>query len=397
MARFYVVSETSQERVPFLRGILVQSLVAAGLGFEQAYSLSQFIRKEFGDAEEVTTSEIRSHVLRALELQYGLGIAENYARGPQRDQQITVRDPSRETLFSVGLLSHKLQACAISPRDAQNAAQRVMESLQKGGITEISHRELARVIYRVLGERCSMLAANRYLSWQQFQASGRPLILLIGGATGTGKSTVATELAFVINVPRTQSTDLMREIVRSYACDEAAAASLNYSSFEAWRGLPEADPDAPESAAGAERVVAGFMAQFHAVRDGIKATIQRALRERQDLILDGVHVIPTRLDMATMAQDALVVPVVLVVATRERLIRRFTERGQKQPGRGGSRRYLRNLDAIWEIQSFLVTEADGAGVPLIFSWTIEDSVYEILLELARAVARDYPPDPAFLD
>jgi 2-phosphoglycerate kinase len=73
----------------------------------------------------------------------------------------------------------------------------------------------------------------------------------------------------------------------------------------------------------------------------------------------------------------VVVPVMLAVTTRQQLRNQFTWRGREQPDRGSSR-YLKQLDAIWELQTFLLNQADNAKVPVIANWTIENTVRDIM-------------------
>ena len=59
-----------------------------------------------------------------------------------------------------------------------------------------------------------------------------PLVLLVGGATGTGKSTVATEVAHRLGITRVTSTDFIRQTIRAFF-SETRMPSVHYSSFEA--------------------------------------------------------------------------------------------------------------------------------------------------------------------
>ena len=59
-----------------------------------------------------------------------------------------------------------------------------------------------------------------------------PVILLVGGATGTGKSTVATEAAHRLGITRVTSTDFIRQTMRAFFSKEFMP-SVHYSSFEA--------------------------------------------------------------------------------------------------------------------------------------------------------------------
>lgn len=392
MTRLSVVRTDTSEKVPFLRGILVQSLVDAGLSFKDSYQLAQVIREKLAaDAQQISTAELHRHVAHELEKRFGERVREAYDRGVDQERQILVRKGTRTTVFSVGLMMRSLEACAIGASEALNAAQRTQQRLRDGDYEIVDHLELRRIIYQSLKEEGIPAAADRYLSWRQFRESGDPLILLLGGVPGTGKSTMASELAFRLNVVGTQSTDLMRELIRCYLGREAAP-TLGYSSFEAWRGLADADA-APGASAPRSRVVTGFLSQFRAMKAGLEATIHRAVKERLDLIVDGVHVVSSELDLADIWDAALVVPIMLVVATREELAGRFAAREADQPGRSASR-YLENIDAIWELQSYLVSSADSADIPLVINRTPEDTVAQIIAEISRKVALRHPPDTA---
>jgi len=86
----------------------------------------------------------------------------------------------------------------------------------------------------------------------------------------------------------------------------------------------------------------------------------------------------------------------LAVTTRQQLVNQLSWRSREQPERGASR-YLEKLDAIWEVQSFLLNLAEKANIPIIANWTIEDTVHEILLEVNRRISEHYPPDPGILE
>ena len=55
MAKLVVVKESGGDGFPFLRGILVRSLVNAGLEFEDAYDLAQTARNELQGHGEITS------------------------------------------------------------------------------------------------------------------------------------------------------------------------------------------------------------------------------------------------------------------------------------------------------------------------------------------------------
>ncbi len=385
-----VVVKSDGDRIPFLRGIMVQSLVSAGLSFQDAYAMAQLIREDLVEFKEISSAELTARVTKHLDKRFGAKARRAYETEREREQGIMIRGETEETPFSVGILTRSLRTCLIDKNQALEAARKVHKILKETGHKEIDHLKLRRTIYRSLENSCSKHAANLYLSWRQFKNSGDPLILLVGGATGTGKSTITSKLAYRLDVVRTQSTDMMRQIIRSYLAPHVAP-TLAYSSFEAWRGLSAAEP-APSKGGLKNPVVAGFMAQFATIKVALEATIERAVKERHDLIIDGVHVIPTELDLAEASQKAIIIPILLVVTTREKLARQLVVRSRDQPERGASR-YLRHLNDIWELQTYLLKLADKAGIPEIANWDIEDTLGQILNEVNRKISERYPPDP----
>ncbi len=389
VAKTFVISEPEGDRTPFLRGILVQSLMNAGLQFDDAYGLAQTIRNGLQDTEEITSTALKAQVARLLGEQFGAEKQSNYETKPWEQAQIIVHSATRSEPFSVSMLAHSLESCAIPAETALAGAHKVQASLQNTGHSEIDHKTLRRLIYQCLKEHCAADTAERYLSWRQFENSGKPLVVLIGGTTGSGKSTIASDVAYRMDIARIQSTDMMREIIRAYLA-APAVPTLGYSSFEAWRGLPIS---ADNTASTAESpIIAGFLSQFVSMKPALEAALHRAVTEQQDLIIEGVHILPTMLDLSEARSKAIVVP--LMLATREKKILRkqLIRRGREKTDRKASR-YLEHLDDIWELQSYLLSEADNSGIPIITNWHIEETVREILNLISAKVMKRYPPQP----
>lgn len=394
MAKKLLVTRSSGgERVPFLRGVLVQSLTDVGLPFEDAYGIAQGIREELDGVDEVRSSELRQLVGREVEKRFGQPMRAAYEAGREADREILVRSPMRDRPFSVGILSRQLRGCAITAEEALETARTVQELLRRRPVTEIDHRELRRLIFETLQEEISNRAAARFLSRCRFEDSGEPLILLLGGATGTGKSTVAAELAYLLEITRTQSTDIMREIIRCYLVPHVAP-TLAFSSFEAWRGLPEVEPLVGQMISDTP-VITGFLSQFGTVKVALEATIQRAVQERHHLIVDGVHVLPNRLDLGKIRKKATLVSVVLAVTPIERLGRQIAHRSREQPERSSSIHRDR-IDSIWELQSFFVDQAERGGIPVIANWNVEETVHQVVRQVMAEILERHPPDEAGL-
>ena len=393
MAKILVTKPTG-EPVPFLRGILVQSLLSAGLSFDSAYAATQAVRDALGERERITADELGERVAHILDERYGPEVRQAYESRAHEDQDIMVRTSTGSSRFSEDRLTRGLEAYAIDRECGRAVTHIVHEALRHSGRHEIDHLELRQAVYSCLKDNRSSQEAGRYLSWYQFENSADPLIILVGGATGAGKSTITSALAYRLDIVRTQSTDMMREIIRAYLAPHVVP-TLAYSSFEAWRGLPSLD-GLPGKRRMDNPVISGFLSQFGAIKAALEATIARAVKERHHLIVDGVHVLPTELDLADASEQAVVVPIMLAVTTRQRLAYYLARRSREQPGRGAGSRYLNNVDAIWELQSYLLASADKGGIPIVGNWSVEDSIQEILSEVSRRVVQRYPPDPAVL-
>jgi len=387
MSKLVVIKQPEGDRSPFLRGILVQSLVNAGLVFDEAYDLAQTVRNELQESREITSTELKNRVAELLEERHGSQKRKLFETEPHSEPGIIVHTPTRSVPFSAGILAHSLETCAIPPEMAMQGARKVLAKLRKTGHREIDHKALRRVIYRCLRENCSQEAADRYLSWRRFENSGTPLILLIGGTTGSGKSSVSSELAYRLDISRHQSTDMMREIIRAYLSPQMVP-TLKYSSFEAWRGLPgSVDGD---GAATENRVVPGFLSQFSAMKLALEATTDRAIEERHHLILEGVHVVPTELNLDVKAGEAVIIPIMLASMKKE-LLHKQLKRRDREKNRRQVPNYLGSLDDIWDLQSWLLDEADKAGIPIIENWYIEDTVRAALDLVIGELMKHFPP------
>jgi len=215
-------------------------------------------------------------------------------------------------------------------------------------------------------------AAGRYQAWSTFRRSGQPLILLIGGSSGTGKSTVAAELALRLDIGRTQATDLLREVMRFFVSEESAP-ELHASTDSAWKAR-DASPCGGSS--GGSALIEGFHAQAARVAVAIDGVVARSLKERASTIIEGVHVHPAYHTRLT-CHDAVLVPVLLTVPTQDELKQHLARRGRRAPSRGVSR-YLENFESIWRLQTHLMEEAADCGVAVIANVQLEETVRQIM-------------------
>jgi len=199
--------------------------------------------------------------------------------------------------------------------------------------------------------------------------SGLPVIVLVGGATGTGKSTVGTEVAYRLGIRRVTSTDFVRETMRAFLSREFMP-SIHYSSFE----VPGEN--------GIGGVVDGFLDQTRNVLIGVKALIGRALQEGWSLVLEGVHLVP---GMLAPLEGATVVHCVLAIEDEDIHESHFWVRDAASGGMRPVQKYLDALPDIRLIQDFIVDQARRSSVPVVENVDIDQAVEDVIgLVRARA-------------
>jgi 2-phosphoglycerate kinase len=82
----------------------------------------------------------------------------------------------------------------------------------------------------------------------------------------------------------------------------------------------------------------------------------------------------------------------LGVLKRKQLQRRIRGRGSDVPQRRASR-YLEHFDEIWRLQSYLLSEADRANIPIIVN-SHRDKVFSEIMRLTiESLAKDFKNTP----
>jgi 2-phosphoglycerate kinase len=386
MAKLMVINSKEGTQVPFLRGMLTRSLQDIGLEFDEAYDLASDVKDSLSDRTTIETGELRQGVSARLREIHSDYLANRYESQIDATHQVMIRnDDGHLVPFSGEAHSKSLELCGISNEDARNLSRILGRHLVARNRREINTSYLGRLTYRMLLREVGKKAAQRYLVWNDFSKSGIPLLLLIGGAPGSGKSTIATALAGQLDIFRAQSTDMLREVMRMMT-PERLLPVLHRSSFDAWQALPNADGQGDQE----DIVVAGFRSQTELLMVSCEAVVQRAVRERVSMVLEGVHIDPAAVRRLMGDGDIIVVPVMLGIFKQGMLRKRIRGRGGKAPQRR-SERYLKNFDAIWHLQSYLLSEADKEQISIVANEDRDSTVAEILGIIADTLSARLNP------
>jgi 2-phosphoglycerate kinase len=79
----------------------------------------------------------------------------------------------------------------------------------------------------------------------------------------------------------------------------------------------------------------------------------------------------------------------------EKLDDQLKRRSREQPQRD-TKHQRQALERIWELQGFMAEQAGKAGVPVIASWDLNETVEQVIDEIMRRVIQRFPPDLSVL-
>jgi 2-phosphoglycerate kinase len=378
-----VVNLKENVRMPFLRGILTRSLLDAGMVFEDAFELATRVRDGLDGIQEINSDDLKLRVESLMEENGFEEFLEQYRLPIAAPFRIQVTSLSgRVSAFSRGRHSNYLQSSGMKAEKAELTTMKIYDQLLAAGVETITTCELGYLTYLCLKQEVSKKAAKRHLVWSEFQSESRPLLLLICGTVGSGKSTIATEVAHLLEIVRIQSTDMLREVMRMMV-PERLLPVLHTSSFNAWKTLQQ---QSAEDRDRDQQIAEGYRNQVDLLSVPCEAVLQRAVEESVPIILEGVHAHADLLSLAPDDSDAIVVHVTLAVLKTKELKSRLRGRGVEVPKRRANR-YLNSFDSIWSLQSFLLTEADRYDVPIIpnedKAKTIQQIIQQVIFELSK--------------
>ena len=201
--------------------------------------------------------------------------------------------------YSKGLMARALVAAGVSIERAYELATRIELDLAERDARSTDLDRVEELACEVLGFEEGSDVVRRLRRYAALHSLDLPILLFVGGATGTGKSTVATEAAHRLGITRVTSTDFIRQTMRAFFSRgvHAVGPLLELRGRAVGRRRRDRRPDDPRlPRADAERarrrrrrdparahrgLVDGARGRAPRARDGAAAHRRRARRQRR--------------------------------------------------------------------------------------------------------------------
>lgn len=372
---------------PFMRGILVQSLVSRGVPFEVAFETATQVRDRFADQTAEVSVEELAKLIDGL-----LGDRFDLEARPLRPspQAAVVRDSRGGAApFSKGILAVSLQGAGMEPGDAYDVSRELEALLIREDRREISRVALRDLVAETIERTHGPRATTRYRIWRSALEDGRPIFLLLGGSTGVGKTSIAVEVARRLEISRVLGTDSIRQIMRlMFSAD--LMPEIHCSTYDAHEALGLEAGAAGAAGAASAQIIGGFREQAQKIVVGVHALLDRAVEENTDILVEGVNLLPSVLDLDRYRGSAHVISLVVATLEDEAYRGRFSKRAEKARDRAAER-YLEHFDEIRTVQDHILAEADYLGLPIIDNVRFDEAVMSVIRSVIETLKKSMDP------
>ena len=277
------------------------------------------------------------------------------------------------TPFSKGILAGSLMKAGLDVDKAYTMAEDIRQNILSKKAQEISEEDLTSMTYQTLLDTGYPHIASYYRMWHSLREKKRSIGVLIGGATGIGKTTVAFEISYRLGIHSIIGTDIVREVMRKMVSQELLP-TLHASSFAAWKAV-----QAPSSYLSS--LIYAFELQVFHVSVGVNAVIQRALTEGVSLVMEGIHLVP-----GYIHRDESIFHFVLTLSDEEEHINRFHARAKdsKRP----PEHYIQEIERIRQVQEHIVGKARKYSVPVLENTSLEGTVTQVLNNIYQKLQKE---------
>ncbi|KAL0480780.1 hypothetical protein AKO1_006960 [Acrasis kona] len=222
----------------------------------------------------------------------------------------------------------------------------------------------------------------------QVQERKRSVIVLFGGTSGTGKSTLASLLASRMGITKILGTDSVRHLLRGFITkdQEPCLFTSTYHSGEAIKHLPQYQHLTNE-----ELCIEGYKQQCKAVVQYLDKIITNCVNRNEPMVVEGVHLTPDCVMELLRRHPTCVIPYVVYISKSEKHKERFAFRARYMTLEPRNNKYVKYFHNIRTIQQYICDRADFLNIPKIDNTNIDrslaashSSVFKCLKRLSKS-------------
>lgn len=363
-------------RYKFQTGLVTATLLERGMPAAAAFSLSRELRDRVAGRGEMSAKELEQELEALLkELGYEGLLTLTGTDDATRSETPRVSTPTGDVPFAQHILLRDLVAIGMEPDQSVSLGRTLDVELRALDLPVLRQAQIDSVLERLLmGAGRPYFQRYRLLRWMR--RADRPVVLFIGGATGTGKSTLAMEVAFRLGIRMVVSTDMIRETMRTVLSSEVVPGLHDHS----FRGMLQGGRVLSNPR---ERVLAGFRQQSEQVAAGVRAVIRRALREHTHMIVEGTHLLPP-FEQYLPSEDVPHAGLMLAVTSEDEHRERFPRRAASQGQRDASA-YLEAFQSVRWIHDDLLHAAEESEALVLGTGRVRPTATRILDFLAEVL------------
>lgn len=250
--------------------------------------------------------------------------------------------------------------------------------------TGLSLKEISKIIHdnpgkKVIRERLKAVGEaylKRYDIWEKYvenfyhKGKKESFVVLISGVPGTGKTTLAAEIATRLGIKTVMCGDWMREIIRPLISKDQYP-SLFVPVYEAWKQFSQEPKD--------DAVIKGYLSQAEPINSGVRYLLERSEKKGEVAVIEYLHFMPI-----PELKSKGVIPMLMVLKDEDIHAERIRAREQTTHFKESADRLIDNLDKYRVMQDWMIDQAKKNGVQIIEETNYQKKVEKVLdVVLAR--------------
>lgn len=225
---------------------------------------------------------------------------------------------------------------------------------------------------------------NYFYAIIRLRLKQKGVIILLGGASGCGKSSLTSLLAGRLHL-REMSSDNIRHIMRNFITKKESPFIFS-STYDSDHLIT--DPNMTLQ----EKCIEAYLRQCHLVQKELKKVLDYYYRTGVWVIVEGVHITPDFIIECMKSYDTCF-GCIVYVEDAEKYKNRFASRSSKNSIKPEDNKYIQGFEKIMMIQSYLIKQAEEKLIPQIHNTNLDTSyclVHRSFLKNFKLITKEKP-------